>query len=354
MKICFFETETSERLFFEETLTGHELYFASNLEEGESDSDILCIYIHTVINADVLNQYRNVALIVARSMGYDHIDLDECTRRRITISNVPGTDANTVAEHTFALMLALSRRLNEVREANKRSKFSYERLRGFDLKDKTLGIVGTGRIGLRVAHIALAFGMKVIAYEPYKQSLMAEIVGLQYVPLEELLGCSHVISLHTPLTPETFHMLDEKTFAKMRRGAVLINTARGALVDTAALIQALKEGILTGAGLDVLEEESVMRKDAMKIISERIVTRLQTTGSEEFSLKNPERIRQLQTLMDNTKLLARENVVFTPHVAFNSIEAVERINVLTVKNIEAYLRGAPTNVINKKVETARA
>jgi D-lactate dehydrogenase len=354
MKICFFETETSEQLFFEEALASHELFFAPDLEEGEPDSEILCIYIHTVITADVLNQYRKLALIAARSMGYDHIDFDECTRRQITIANVPGTDANTVAEHTFALMLALSRRLNEVREANKRSRFSYERLRGFDLKDKTLGIVGTGRIGLRVAHIALAFGMKVIAYEPYKQSLMAEIVGLQYVPLEELLGRSHVISLHTPLTPETFHILDEKAFAKMRRGVVLINTARGALVDTVALIEALKEGILAGAGLDVLEEESVMRKDAMKIISERIVARLQTTSSEEFSLKNPERIRQLQTLMDNTKLLARENVVFTPHVAFNSIEAVERINVLTVKNIEAYLRGVPTNVINKNVETRRA
>jgi D-lactate dehydrogenase len=169
-----------------------------------------------------------------------------------------------------------------------------------------------------------------------------------------LRGRSHVVSRHTPLTPETFHILDEKAFAKMRRGVVLINTARGALVDTVALIEALKEGILAGAGLDVLEEESVMRKDAMKIISERIVARLQTTSSEEFSLKNPERIRQLQTLMDNTKLLARENVVFTPHVAFNSIEAVERINVLTVKNIEAYLRGVPTNVINKNVETRRA
>jgi len=194
-------------------------------------------------------------------------------------------------------MLALSRRFNEVREANTRSKFSYEHLRGFDLKDKTLGIVGTGRIGLRVAHIALAFGMKVIAYEPCKQSLMAEIVGLQYVPLDELLSRSHVISLHTPLTPETFHMLDEKALGKMRRGVVLINTARGALVDTVALIEALNGGIVAGAGLDVLEEESVMRKDAMKIITERIVTRLQTTSSEEFSVKNPERIWHINAIM---------------------------------------------------------
>jgi D-lactate dehydrogenase len=195
--------------------------------------------------------------------------------------------------------------------------------------------------------------MEVIAYEPYKPSLMAEIVGVQYVPLDALLGRSHVISLHTPLTPETLHILDGKAFAKMRRGVVLINTARGALIDTVALIEALNEGIVAGAGLDVLEEERVMRKDAMKIITERIVTRLQTTSSEEFSLKYPERIRQLQTLMDNTKLLARANVVFTPHVAFNSIEAVERINALTVKNINAYVRGEPTNVVNKHARSHR-
>ena len=146
MKICLFETETSEELFFEKALGGHELVFATNLEEGEPDSGILCICIHTVVTVAVLDQYRKVELIAARAMGYDEVDLDECTRHGITISNVPGTDAYTVAEHTFALMLALSRRLNEVDEANKRSKFSYERLRGFDLKDKAPGIVGTGRL----------------------------------------------------------------------------------------------------------------------------------------------------------------------------------------------------------------
>jgi D-lactate dehydrogenase len=354
MKICLLETEVSEQLLFETALDGrHELVFASNLGEGALDAEIFCLYIHTLVTATVLDQYRKVELIATRSMGYDHIDIEECTRRGITVANVPGTDANTVAEHTFALMLALSRRLNEVRAANKQAKFSYERLRGFDLKDKTLGILGTGRIGLRVAHIALAFGMEVIAYEPYQPSLMAEIVGVQYVPFDDLLSRSHVISLHTPLTPETLHIIDGKAFAKMRRGVVLINTARGALIDTVALIEALNEGIVAAAGLDVLEEESVMRKDAMKIITERIVTHLQTTSSEEYSLKNPERIRQLQALMDNTKLLARSNVVFTPHVAFNSIEAVQRINALTVKNIEAYAQGEPTNVVNKNVRSQR-
>jgi D-lactate dehydrogenase len=257
--------------------------FAPNPQEAAPNAEILCLHIHTPVNAMLLDQYPRVELITTRSMGYDHIDVDECTHRGITVSNVRGTDANTVAEHTFALILALSRRLYEVREANKQPKFSYERLRGFDLKDKTLGIVGTGRIGLRVAHIALAIGMEVIAHEPYNKSLMAEILGLRYVPLDELLRRSHVISLHTPLTPETLHMVNRETFAKMRRGVVLINTARGALVDTVALIEALDVGIVAGAGLDVLEDESVMRKDAMRIITEGIITRLQTQSHEEVS-----------------------------------------------------------------------
>jgi D-lactate dehydrogenase len=346
VKICFLEAEASEQLFFETALSDHEITFAFGLQEAEPGTQILCLYIHTPINAAVLDQYRQMKLIATRSIGFDHIDVEECTRRGILVSNVPGTDANSVAEHTFALMLAVSRRLNEVREANKQTAFSYERLRSFDLKDKTLGIIGTGRIGLRVSYIALAFGMSVIAYEPYRQSLMAEIVGVRYVALDELLRDSHIISLHTPLTRETVHLLDRAAFSRMRPGAVLINTARGALVDTEALIEALDKGAITGVGLDVLEEESVMQKEAMRIISDNIVERLQTQSAEELNVKHPERIKQIQTLMENKKLLARPNVVFTPHVAFNSVEAVERINALTVENIKAYIRGQPMNVVN--------
>jgi D-lactate dehydrogenase len=345
MKICFFEIEENEGSFFEESLSGHDLVTARDWAEADSDADVLCLYIHTLVTPEMLDHFRHLKLITTRSIGYDHINLEECWARGIVVCNVPGTDANTVAEHTFALILALSRRLSEVCEANKLPKFSYERLRGFDLKDKTLGIVGTGRIGLRVAHIGLAFGMKVTAYEPYRQSLMAEIVGLRYVSFDDLLAGSHVISLHAPLTPETLHMLDRKSFAKMRRGAVVINTARGALIDTEALTEALDQGIIAGVGLDVLEEESVLQKDAIRIISEGIVKRLQSATSEDYDVKHPESITKMQTLINNRKLLARKNVVFTPHVAFNSVEAVERINAMTVENIEAYQRGAPINVI---------
>jgi D-lactate dehydrogenase len=350
MKICFLETEESEQLFFETQLGGLELIFADHLQRVESDVEVLSIYIHFPIDSRVLDRFPRLEMIASRSMGYDHIDLEECGQRNITVSYVPGTDANSVAEHTFALMLALSRRLNEVRVANHDRKFSYEKLRGFEIKGKTLGIVGTGRVGLRVAHIALAFGMNVIAYEPYRQSLMAEIVGLTYVSLDQLLASSHVISIHTPLTPETLHMLDRGAFAKMRRGVVLINTARGAVIETSALIEALDAGIVAGTGLDVLEEESVMQKEATRIMTERIVEHLQTESPEEFNIKHPERLKQIQTIIANRNLLARPNVVFTPHVAFNSVEAVERINVLTVENIKAYLLGEPINRVTRALQ----
>jgi len=348
MRICFIETEPSERLFFETAFGGHEVTFADTLDEAKRDTQILCLYFHTPIDATVLDRFRQLDLITTRTMGYDHIHIAQCTGRGITVCNVPGTDANSVAEHTFALMLALSRRLIEVREAKKQPRFSYERLRSFELKNKILGVVGTGRIGLRVTHIALAFGMQVIAYEPYRQSLMAEIMGVRYVPFDELLSCSNVISIHSPLTSETLHMFDRAAFSKMRRGVLLINTARGAIIDMVALTEALDEGIVAGAGLDVLEEEKVMQKEATRIITDRIVKRLQTANSEESDIQNPQRIKQLQTLMDNKKLLERRNVLFTPHVAFNSIEAVERINTVTVENINSYLRGKPINVVGHK------
>jgi D-lactate dehydrogenase len=236
----------------------------------------------------------------------------------VAVANVPGTDANTVAEHAFALILVLSRRLQEVREANKQPHFQYEQLRSFDLKDKTLGVIGTGRIGLRMAHIALAFGMKVLTCDPHSRSLMAEILGVEYVPIDALLQNSHVISLPVPLTPETHHLLNRDTLAKCRHGALVINTARGALIDTDALIEALDAGLVAGAGLDVLEEESVMQKQVSAIIAEGIITRLHDQATpEEVRMKHPNRIHDYSRLFRNQALLDRPNVVFTPHVAFN-------------------------------------
>jgi D-lactate dehydrogenase len=163
----------------------------------------------------------------------------------------------------------------------------------------------------------------------------------------ELLRESQIISLHAPLTAETFHLLDRDAFAQCRRGVIIINTARGALIDTAALVDALDAGVIAGAGLDVLEEETVMRTDADKILTDQIIERLRNAASQEESEKRtPEGINQIERLFRNERLLSRPNVVFTPHVAFNSVEAVERMLTMTVENIRAFVAGKPLNVVS--------
>jgi D-lactate dehydrogenase len=351
MKIYFVEPEPSDIEFFEDALPGHDLFFAEYDSDVPPDCEILSVYIHSKIDNAFLDQHRQLKFLTTRSAGYDHIDIAECAHRGIIVANAAGGDANTVAEHTFALILALARRLYEVREANKQPVFHYEELRAVDLKDKTLGVIGTGRIGLCTVRIALAFGMKILACDPYNRSLMAEIFGMRYASLGELLRESHVISLHAPLTAETFHMIDRDAFAKCREGVIIVNTARGALIDTNALIEALDSGRVAGAGLDVLEEESVMRKEADKIIADQIIDRLknQSPSDDEAQRKDPSRLKQFEEVMRNQRLLNRPDVVFTPHVAFNSVEAVARINQMTVENIRAFLSGAPINLVHPAI-----
>ncbi|MGB9473896.1 MAG: NAD(P)-dependent oxidoreductase [Candidatus Udaeobacter sp.] len=354
MKIYFVEPEPSDIEFFEQALPEHDLLFAEYDSDVESDCEILSVYIHSNIDIEFLDRHQHLKFVTTRSAGYDHIDVSECARRGIPVSNAAGADANTTAEHTFALMLALARRLYEVREANKQPVFRYEELRAVDLKDKTIGVIGTGRVGMHVVHIALAFGMKVVAYDPYRPSLMAEIFGVRYVDLDELLRESHVISLHAPLAEETFHMLDRAAFAKCQQGVIIINTARGQLIDTSALLDALDSGRVAGAGLDVLEEESVLRKEADKIIADQIIDRLKNhpPAGDGTPTDDPDRLRRFEEVMRNQSLLNRPDVVFTPHVAFNSVEAVERINALTISNINAFLKGRPTNLVNQPREAA--
>lgn len=346
MKMYFTETQPSDEGYFRERFAGHDLEFVPDLSETGPDVEVLCIYLRSRIGADYLDSHPQLRMVATRSNGHDHIDVAECKRRGIVVSTVHGSESNTVAEHTFALILALARRLDEVRQANKRPHFYYDRLRSFDLKDKTLGVIGAGRIGLRTSHIALAFGMKVLAYDPYHVSVMAENVGVQYVGFDELLAGSHVVSLHVPLTPETHHLLNREAFARCRRGVIVINTSRGGIIDTSALIEAMDAGIVGGAGLDVLEEESVMRKEETKIIADQIIAQLQsTTTLEEARLRAPKRIRELQSLTENASLISRPNVVFTPHVAFNSEEAVARIVAMTAESIEAFLHGKAINTV---------
>jgi D-lactate dehydrogenase len=189
--------------------------------------------------------------------------------------------------------------------------------------------------------------MQVIACDIAPQPDLALSLGFEYVTLDDLLRRSHIISLHATLTAESLHMINRETLARCMRGVVFINTARGALIDTHALLEAIESGVVAGAGLDVLEEERVLRQKATRVIGEQIIERMRAgLQSEESRMQNPARIDELQMLMHNEALLSRPEVVFTPHVAFNSVEAIERINDATLQNFHAFMAGEPINVLS--------
>jgi D-lactate dehydrogenase len=278
------------------------------------------------VTREVLDQLPRLRAVATRSTGYDHIDLAACRERGVVVSNVPTYGENTVAEHTFGLILALSRRIHQAYVRTVQGNFSLEGLRGFDLKGRTLGVVGTGHIGLHVIRIGRGFGMEVLACDVRQQPLLAEVLGFAYLSLEELLARSDIVSLHVPYLPSTHHLLSRERMAGMKRGSLLINTARGGLVDTDVLLWALDAGIIAGAGLDVLEGEELLAEEQL-LLGQNVAT------------------EKLQAAIRGHLLLRRENVVFTPHIAFDSEEAIRRILDTTVENVRAALGGTPINVV---------
>lgn len=294
------------------------------------EAAVVSVFINSRAGKAFLEKLPKTRLIATRSTGYDHIDVAAAKARGISVATVPTYGENTVAEHTFALILSLSRNLRRAYFKTRDNDFSLDGLMGFDLKGKTLGVVGTGHIGLHVIHMARGFGMKVIAYDVKQQTFLSEVMDFRYVSLEELLSVSDIISLHVPYMPQTHHLIHLGNISKIKRGAVLINTSRGGLIETAALVKALDEGIFAGAGLDVLEGEEL-------ILEER---RLLATADDK------EAWGKIQVALKNHVLLARDNVIYTPHMAFYSEEAVKRILDTTIQNIRAFLQGRPVNTVS--------
>ena len=332
MKIVFFELhEWEERYLRERLRTPHDLVaFRRALEDNDleklADAEVVSPFIYSKLTAARLAKLPNLKLVATRSTGFEHVDVAECARRGVTVCNVPFYGENTVAEHTFALILALSRKVHEAFVRVRAGNFSLDGLRGFDLKDKTIGVVGAGRIALHVIRIARGFGMNVLAFDVRRDNFLAEVLGFCYADLDLLLASSDIITLHAPYSPKTHHLINRDNITRIKRGAVLINTARGGLVDTEALLQALDDGTLAGAGLDVLEgEEAVLEESAL-------------LGDNT----NPELLRRA---IQNHLILKKPNVVFTPHNAFNSQEALERILNTTADNIAAFAAGAPKNAV---------
>jgi D-lactate dehydrogenase len=287
---------------------------------------VLSVFVGSRVDRQLLDACPDLRLVATRSTGLDHVDLAACADRGVAVANVPTYGENTVAEHTFALILALSRNVHKAWVRTQRGDFSIEGLRGLDLRGRTIGLIGVGHIGLHTAKIARGFGMHVLAADPRPQPLLAELVGFRYVGLEELVASADIVSLHAPLVPATRHVVDRELLKRFKRGALLVNTARGGLVDTEALLWALDEGILAGAGLDVLEGEELLTEDRRRLALER----------DEASLR---------VLVENQLLAGREDVVVTPHIGFDSIEAVQRIAEVTATNIAAFLAGHPENLV---------
>jgi D-lactate dehydrogenase len=331
-KIGFFEVAGWERAYLEDELKEHGLLFYDEpLELGNvgsaADCDGIGIFIYSKIDGKLLDKLPKLKLIVTMSTGFDHIDLAECKRRGVTVCNVPTYGDETVAEHAFALILTMSRKLCESIERTRRGDFSLEGLRGFDLEGKTIGVVGVGRIGSNVIRIAKGFLMNAIAYDTRKNEELAKKLGFDYVSFDELLQRSDIITLHCPYNEKTHHLINRDNVKKIKKGAILINTARGGVVETEALLNGLKEGILAGIGLDVLEEEHAIKEE--KQLLSRIFT-------DEHDFKK---------MLAGHMLLNQENVVVTPHNAFNSKESNGRILNTTASNIKNFYAGKPENAL---------
>lgn len=333
MKLGFFEAEGWEKEILDRELSGLEIYFTSDWLTKENienfkDIEILSVFISSQINKEIIDALPNLKFITTRSTGYDHIDINYCKEKGIVVSNVPEYGTKTVAEWTIGLMLNLMRKIYyAIDQIKETESFDLSNLRGEELYGKTLGVIGTGRIGKEVIKLAKAFGMNILAFDAYPDQNFAQEIGVQYVSLEDLLKNSDVITIHTNLNPSTFHLINKENIKIVKRGAYLINTARGGIVETEALVYALKEGILKGAALDVLEEETEVKEEL------------------EILAKSDLKTEEIKTLWQNHILMKMPNVLITPHNAFNSKEVVSRILKTTIDNIKAFISGNPINIV---------
>lgn len=334
-RIAFFELEEWEKNYIRKNLKGFDIKFFSEPLTTENvfkikSVEYLGIFIYSKISREILDKLPKLKMIATFSTGFDHIDLDECQKRSVTVCNVPFYGENTVAEHTFALILALSRKLYDSIRRTRKGNFNYDGLRGFDLKGKTIGLVGTGHISAHVARIAYGFEMNILGYDISQNPELVQKYGMKYTSLNTLLKESDVVSLHLPLNDKTVHTINKDTIKLMKPTSLIINTARGGLIDTDALVQALQSKKIAGAGLDVLEEESVIKEERQILFA-------------QFN-----KTYNMQTLLENHILMQLENVIMTPHNAFNSEEAVHRIIDTSLDNITKFLGKAPQNVVLKK------
>ncbi len=298
------------------------------LEELDKNTEVLGVFVDSKVDKKVFSKLSKLKLVVTMSTGFDHIDLKEAKKRKIPVCNVPTYGENTVAQHALALMLALSRKLFQSVKRVKEGTYDYHGLRGFDLKDKTIGIIGTGHIGIHLIDMLQGFEANIVAYDAFPNKDLPKEHNFKYTTLSKLLSESDIISLHVPLFDSTYHMIDKKAVKKMKKGVYIINTARGGLIDPEALVWGLENRQIAGAGLDVLEGEGIVAHP------EKLLTK-QISGEE---IKT--------SLLDNITI-DHPNTIVTPHSAFNSTEALKRILNTTVENIKAFADNQTQNDVTK-------
>lgn len=321
MKIACFSTKSYDRESFDRFLSDSDhsfSYFEAKLDKHTvslaEGHEGICTFVNDPIDAAIIKRlsHLGIKLIALRCAGYNQVDLQAAAGHGIKIVRVPAYSPEAVAEHAFALILTLARKTHKAYNRVRENNFSLEGLTGVNIHGKTIGVIGTGAIGRAFCRIATGFGCQILAYDISENEEMKQL-GVKYLPINEVLSNSHIISLHCPLTPQTHHLINSESIAHMQNGVALINTSRGALIETKAVIKALKTKKIGYLGIDVYEQEENI---FFKNLSEEIM--------------QDEHISRLMTF---------PNVLVTGHQAFLTKEALEQISKTTIGNITAYQRG---------------
>ncbi|CAG8999890.1 MAG: D-lactate dehydrogenase [Candidatus Celerinatantimonas neptuna] len=324
MKICLFSAKKYDREYFDLAnqkfrfdLEYFSIALTSKTVALAHECDAVCAFVNDVINAKTLEQLHQagIHILLMRCAGFNNVDLVCAKRLGIRVARVPAYSPEAVAEHAIALLMTLNRRIHKAYLRTRDANFNLEGLTGFNMHGRTVGIVGTGKIGLAMSHILRGFGCRVLGYDPYP-NVEFEKIGGHYVELDELLSSSKVISLHCPLTAESTYLIDERAFSLMKPNTVLINTSRGKLVESVAAIEALKQGTLGGLALDVYENEQELFFEDLsdEVIQDDVFRRLS----------------------------ACHNVIFTGHQAFLTREALNSIANITLDNAKVLFGGQAT------------
>ncbi len=331
--IAFFETTEKEKASFERYFHGSSyklLIFDKSIEEVPAydykDADIISVFNTSKIDKNELTKIPKLKFIAVRATGYDNVNLRACKDFGVAVSNVPGYGKTTVAEYAIMLILMLFHKMPAVMDSVETGRVNYKKLTGNVLSGKTLGIIGAGRVGTSVAKIATAMGMHVIAYDPYPNEEASQKIGFSYVSLNELLKGADVITIHATLNPTSKHMINKSTLEMMKDDAILINTARGPIVNTLDLVDALKNNHIRGAGLDCIEGEGTIDIDT----------------EPELLFKGEDNLYNLAEVDILSKM---NNVILSPHNAFNSNESLAILRKTTAQNIYGFIKNHPQNLI---------